>query len=85
MTMRQAVVLLTTPDRVLGRASSAHSFAAMGANHIGHIEVGVMAGLIGPGATMVFGGAASILVVSAIWFCLPGVRKYDQNGLEPQR
>ena len=43
----------------------------MGANHIGHIEVGVMAGLIGAGATMVFGGAASILVVSAIWFCLP--------------
>tara|TARA_B100001123_G_scaffold63622_1_gene69905 strand:- start:1918 stop:3174 length:1257 start_codon:yes stop_codon:yes gene_type:complete len=85
MTMRQSVVQLTTPDRLLGRASSAHSFAAMGANHIGHIEVGVMAGLIGAGATMVFGGAASILVVSAIWFCLPGVRKYDQNGLEPQR
>lgn len=85
MTMRQSVVQLTTPDRLLGRASSAHSFAAMGANHVGHIEVGVMAGLIGAGATMVFGGAASILVVGAIWFFLPGIRTYNQNISEPAR
>ena len=57
----------------------------MGANHVGHIEVGVMAGLIGAGATMVFGGAASILVVGAIWFFLPGIRTYNQNISEPAR
>ena len=84
MTMRQSVVQLTTPDRLLGRASSAHSFAAMGANHIGHIEVGVMAGLIGAGATMVLGGGASILVVGAIWLFLPRIRSYDQNSLDTQ-
>jgi hypothetical protein len=82
MTMRQSVVQLTTPDRLLGRASSAHSFAAMGANHIGHIEVGVVAGLIGAGSTMVLGGAVSILVVGAIWFFLPRIRSYDQNNQE---
>ena len=82
MTMRQSVVQLTTPDRLLGRASSAHSFAAMGANHIGHIEVGIVAGLIGAGSTMVLGGAASILVVGAIWFFLPRIRSYDQNRQE---
>ena len=81
MTMRQSVVQLTTPDRLLGRASSAHSFAAMGANHIGHIEVGVMAGLIGAGATMVLGGGVSIVVVGAIWFFLPKIQNYDQNNL----
>lgn len=76
MTMRQAVVQLTTPDALLGRASSAHSFSAMGANHIGQIEVGLMAGLIGAGPTMVLGGAVSLVVVGLVWWLVPGVRQY---------
>ncbi len=76
MTMRQAVVQLTTPDALLGRASSAHSFSAMGANHLGQIEVGLMAGLIGAGPTMVLGGAISLVVVGLVWWLVPGVRQY---------
>ena len=76
MTMRQAVVQLTTPDKLLGRASSAHSFSAMGANNLGQLEVGLMAGLIGAGPTMVLGGAVSIVVVGLVWWLVPGVRRY---------
>ncbi len=90
MTMRQAVVQLTTPDALLGRASSAHSFAAMGANHIGQLEVGLVAGAIGAGATMVVGGVVSLVVVGLIWWLIPGVRRYryeetPEDGDTPAR
>ena len=83
MTMRQAVVQLTTPDRLLGRASSAHSFAAMGANNIGQVHVGVMAGLIGAGATMVLGGVISIVGVVFIWKFIPGIQRYRYDPDKP--
>ncbi|MDA1257839.1 MAG: MFS transporter [Chloroflexi bacterium] len=76
MTMRQTVVQLTTPDRLLGRASSAHSFAAMGANNVGQVEVAFMSGGIGAGPTMILGGVVSIIVVGLIWKFVPGVSAY---------
>ena len=76
MVMRQTVVQLTTPDRLLGRASSAHSFAAMGANNAGQVEVAFMSGAVGAGPTMVLGGLVSIVVVVLIWRLVPGVRNY---------
>ncbi len=83
MVMRQTVVQLTTPDKLLGRASSAHSFSAMGANNFGQIEVGVMSGVIGAGNTMVLGGVISVLVVMAIWQFMPGVRRYEYIESDP--
>lgn len=83
MTMRQAVVQLTTPDRLLGRASSAHSFSAMGANNIGQVHVGVMAGLIGAGATMILGGVISVVGVLVIWKFIPGIQKYRYDPEKP--
>ena len=83
MVMRQTVVQLTTPDKLLGRASSAHSFSAMGANNIGQIEVGVMSGVIGAGNTMVLGGLVSVLVVMAIWQFMPGVKQYEYREFDP--
>ena len=76
MVMRQTVVQLTTPDRLLGRASSAHSFAAMSANHVGQYEVAQMSAIVGAGPTMVIGGVISIVVVGLIWKFIPGVRNY---------
>jgi MFS family permease len=76
MVMRQTVVQLTTPDRLLGRASSAHSFAAMGANNVGQMEVAFMSGSVGAGPTMVFGGFVAIIVVGLVWKFVPGVAGY---------
>ena len=76
MTSRQAIVQLTTPDNMRGRASAAHSLAAMSANGIGQFEVGVMSGLIGADQTMYIGGLISIAVVFLIWWLVKGVRQY---------
>lgn len=83
MTMRQTIVQLTTPDRLLGRASSAHSFSAMGANNLGQMEVGFLSAAIGAGNTMVLGGLVSVIVVLMIWQFLPGVRRYRYDPSRP--
>ena len=76
MTMRQTIVQLTTPDRLIGRASSAHSFAAQSANNIGQMEVAFLAVIIGASGTMIVGGVLSIFIVIAIWIKVPGIRNY---------
>ena len=86
MTMRQALVQLTARDSMLGRASSAHSFAAMGANHIGQMEVSFVGGIIGAGPVMILGGAISVLVVAAVWLLAPGISRYRYRPMrESQR
>ena len=77
--MRQTIVQLTTPDNMRGRASAAHSLAAMSANGIGKWEVGIMSDYIGAGNTMILGGVVSIFVVLIIWYALSGVRKYQYS------
>jgi len=83
MVMRQTIVQLTTPDRLLGRASSAHSFAAMGANNLGQLEVGSVSAAIGAGNTMVLGGVVSVIVVAMIYQLVPGVRRYRYDEKNP--
>ena len=81
MTMRQAIAQLTTPDKLLGRTSGAKDFAAMGANNIGQIEVGLVSGLIGAGGTMIIGGFVAVGAVLFIWKMIPGIARYryDQS------
>jgi MFS family permease len=76
MTMRQAVVQLTTPDQFLGRASSILNFAAMSANSAGQVEVGMLSATIGAGNTMLLGGVLSILFTVIVWRFLPKIRQY---------
>ena len=83
MTMRQAIVQLTTPDQILGRASSVRNFAAQGSNSLGQIEVGVMSALIGAGSTMMLGGIVSIVFVALIWRFMPGIWRYQYHRGQP--
>jgi predicted MFS family arabinose efflux permease len=76
MTSRQAIVQLTTPDNMRGRATAAHSLAAMSANGIGQAEVGFMSEAIGADRTMYLGGVISMVVVFLIWWLVKGVRQY---------
>ncbi|MFC1953822.1 MFS transporter [Chloroflexota bacterium] len=76
VTMRQAIVQLTTPDKLLGRAASMRTFAAMSANNIGQVEVGLLSGIIGAGQTMLIGGVLSVLFVVIVWRFMPTIRKY---------
>ena len=81
MTMRQAIAQLTTPDKLLGRTSGAKDFAAMGANNIGQIEVGLVSGLIGAGGTMIIGGFVAVGAVLFIWKLIPGIAKYRYDQI----
>jgi predicted MFS family arabinose efflux permease len=76
MTMRSTIVQLTTPDQLLGRASSIGSFVAMGANNLGQVEVGMLSAAIGAGQTMMLGGVLSVVFVLIVWRYVPGIRKY---------
>ena len=79
---KRQIVQLTTPDRLLGRASSAHSFAAMGANNIGQMEVAFMSGAIGAGSTMVLGGVIAFVVIGLVWKFVPGVSSYRYQHVD---
>lgn len=76
MTSRQAIVQLTTPDNMRGRAVAAHSLAAMSANGLGQAEVGFMSEIYGADKTMYIGGIISIVVVFLVWWLVKGVRQY---------
>jgi predicted MFS family arabinose efflux permease len=76
VTMRQAIVQLTTPDSLLGRAASIRTFAAMSANSMGQVEVGILSSAIGAGHTMLIGGVLSVLFVLVVWRLVPSIRRY---------
>ena len=76
MTVRQAIVQLTSPDHLRGRAVSLHSVAAMTANNIGHFEIGITSELIGTRNTLMVGGLISCIVVIFIWKAFKGVGTY---------
>ena len=76
MTVRQAIVQLTSPDHLRGRAVSLHSVAAMTANNIGHFEIGITSELIGTKNALFFGGIVSCIVVFIIWKTFKGVGTY---------
>ena len=76
MTVRQAIVQLTSPDHLRGRAVSLHSVAAMTANNIGHFEIGVTSELIGTRNALFVGGVVSCIVVIIIWKVFKGVGTY---------
>ena len=74
--MRQSIVHLTTPDQMRGRTLGLQVLAAQTANNIGTLEVGILTAIVGLSATLVFGGAASLLVTVWIWRAVPGIRGY---------
>jgi MFS family permease len=80
VTVRQAIVQLTTPDQLLGRAASIRTFAANSANNIGQVEVGMLSSVIGAGPTMLLGGILSVVFVVMVWRFVPNVRRYRYDG-----
>ncbi len=74
--VRQATVMLTTPDHMRGRSFSVMIVTAQTANNIGTIWVGVLAGAIGAANTMLLGGVLSIAATAAIWALWRPIREF---------
>ncbi|MFT7221787.1 MAG: hypothetical protein ACI8Z1_003409, partial [Candidatus Azotimanducaceae bacterium] len=80
--VRTTTVMLTTPDRMRGRAFALLIVAAQTANNVGTIWVGAWAGWIGAGNTMVLGGFISIAMTALIWWLWKPIRLYRSNELD---
>jgi len=78
--VRQTTVMLTTPDHMRGRAFALMILAAQTANNVGTIWVGVWAGAIGAGNTMVLGGVISIAATLVIWRFWRPIREFRSDS-----
>ena len=48
----------------------------MGANHIGHFEVGLLSAIVGAGTTMLLGGIIASVVTLLFWVFYSSIRNY---------
>jgi MFS family permease len=80
--IRSALVQLRTPDVMRGRVGAVENVFIGASNELGAFESGGVAALIGATASVVLGGAATLLVI-ALWAVLfPEIRSFQI--LEPE-
>ncbi|MEM1231008.1 MAG: MFS transporter [Pseudomonadota bacterium] len=77
--VRQATVMLTTPDHMRGRAFALMVLAAQSANNIGTIWVGALAGAIGASQSMLVGGIFSIVATLLIGWLWRPIRTFRSD------
>jgi MFS family permease len=79
--VRHTLVQLLTPDERRGRVSAVNSLFIGTSNELGGFESGCVAQYFGPVFSVVSGGIGTILVVMAVAWIWPEIRKYGKlNG-----
>ena len=76
--VRHTLVQLLTPDEKRGRVSAVNSLFIGTSNELGGFESGLVAYLLGPVFSVVSGGIGTVLVVLAVAFIWPEIRKYGR-------
>ncbi len=76
--VRQTLVQLLTPDEMRGRVSAINSLFIGTSNEMGDFESGLAAQYLGTVPAVVSGGVGTILVVVAVAFIWPQIRKYGR-------
>lgn len=82
-TIRHAAVQLETPHELRGRVSSTYQMASKGGPALGDTLMGSAAGALGPGTSLVIGGALTIAYVGAFLGKDNPVRRYA-GAREPE-
>jgi len=83
MVIRQTMIQMSTPDAMRGRVSAVSSVFVGASNQLGSFEAGVMASLLGAATAAVVGGFGTLVVVAAIAFYFPELRRADQlHGMQ---
>ncbi|MGH6931794.1 MAG: MFS transporter [Dongiaceae bacterium] len=78
--VRSNVVPLATPNQMLGRVTAVEMVFIGASNELGTFESGAVAWLIGPVATVVLGGVATLAIVG-LWIRLfPALYRFDRLG-----
>jgi MFS family permease len=78
--VRHTLVQLLTPDEKRGRVSAVNSLFIGTSNELGGFESGFVAHLLGPVFSVVSGGVGTILIVFAVAWIWPEIRKYGRLG-----
>jgi MFS family permease len=75
--VRGTILQLFTPDELRGRVSSINLIFINSSNELGQFESGVTSRMFGTLPAIIFGGAMSVLVVTATWLKFPKLRKLE--------
>jgi MFS family permease len=78
--VRSTLVQILTPDVMRGRVSALNSLFIGTSNELGAFESGLVANFFGPVASVVSGGIGTLVIVSAIAWLSPELRKYGRLG-----
>ena len=76
--IRSTLLQVFTPAHLMGRVSAVNSIFIGSSNEIGAFESGVAAKLLGAVRAVVFGGAMTLLVVSATAWKVPPLRRLKE-------
>jgi MFS family permease len=74
--VRHAAVQLETPDRLRGRVSSIYQMASRGGPALGDVNVGLVAGVVGPVMALTIGGVVPVLYAGALYLRCGRVAAY---------
>ncbi len=80
--IRQTLVQLETPDAMRGRVGAVNSIFIGASNQLGEFESGATAALIGPVASVVLGGAGTMLIALAWVWVFPNLTRRDRIQAE---
>jgi len=76
--VRSTLVQVLTPDEMRGRVSALNGLFIGTSNELGAFESGLVAGFVGPVASVVSGGIGTILVVATIAWLFPQLRRFGR-------
>jgi MFS family permease len=79
-TIRHAVVQLETPDELRGRVSSIYQMASRGGPSLGELNVGWIAGALGPAVALSLGGLVPVAASSALLVAGSPIRRLVVAG-----
>ncbi len=75
--IRGTIVQMKTPAEMRGRVMSVNLMFINSSNELGQFESGLAARLMGVVPSVIFGGAMTLMVVTATWFKAPSLRKME--------
>lgn len=87
MVARSVLIQLSTPDALRGRVNSVNFVFIGASNHLGAVEAGVVAALLGAPLAVVTGGLAAFAIAGLVAWRVPALRRYNTRdggpGAEP--
>lgn len=76
-TIRHAAVQIETPDPLRGRVTSIYQMASRGGPALGNLNIGWVAGALGPVGALALGGMVPILTALGVASAAPRIREYE--------